>query len=55
MPKLSQQKSPSPNVMEAAKKVAEAAFGDSPSPRKLGEAMYDFEMEVRKDESNKQQ
>lgn len=55
MPESSSQKLPPPNLMEAAEKVAEAAFGISPSAKELGEALYDFEVEVRKDEAKKHQ
>lgn len=55
MPKSQASKLPPPNVMEAAEKVANAAFGLDASPKKLGEAIFDFEMEVRKDEAKKHQ
>ena len=55
MPKSQASKLPPPNVMEAAGKVADAAFGIGASPEKLGEAIFDFEMEVRKDEAKKHQ
>ena len=54
-PKPQASKLPPPNLMEAAEKVAEAAFGISPSAKELGEALYDFEVEVRKDEAKKHQ
>ena len=55
VPKSQASHLPAPNVIEAAEKLAEAAFGISASPQKLGNAMYEFEMEIRKDEARKQQ
>lgn len=55
MPKSQASHLPQTDVTKAAEKLAEAAFGISASPQKLGHAMFEFEMEIRKDEAKKHQ